>query len=140
MTFDELASRACPEPNTGRGYGVLRHGGSNVRAHRLSWQLSRGPLGAGVCVLHRCDTPACINPGHLFVGTQADNMADMCKKGRVKPGMGERHGMSRLLDAEVREIRSLYEQGMLQRTIAVRFGVTRGHVGRILRGQLRRSS
>lgn len=67
-----------------RGYGVLRIAGKNKRTHRLAYELSFGPIPSGLNVLHKCDNPACINPKHLFIGTQADNIKDMLNKGRGK--------------------------------------------------------
>jgi hypothetical protein len=83
------------EPNCGcwlwtagvckKGYGTFelpRHTGS-IGAHRLSWQLHRGPIPEGMHVLHRCDIPSCVNPAHLWLGTNADNVADRVKKRRT---------------------------------------------------------
>lgn len=64
------------------GYGSLKTGQTKVSAHRLSWQLHHGPVPPGQNVLHRCDNPRCVRPSHLFLGTQADNIADMLAKGR----------------------------------------------------------
>lgn len=68
------------------GYGVIRHEGKLVRAHRVSWEMNRGPIPEGKRVLHRCDVPFCVNPAHLFLGTQADNVSDMIAKGRENFG------------------------------------------------------
>jgi hypothetical protein len=70
----------------GKGYGDLMVGTHRTKAHRLSYELSRGPIPSGMCVMHACDTPACVNPAHLSVGTHADNCADMHRKGRGKYG------------------------------------------------------
>jgi HNH endonuclease len=68
------------------GYGVIgmRVPGAGRYAHRIAYQLAWGPIPPRLCVLHRCDTPQCINPLHLFLGTQAHNMQDMQRKGRGK--------------------------------------------------------
>ena len=63
---------------------MIRRGGTDrkVLAHRVSWEFANGPIPENMCVLHACDTPLCVNPEHLFLGTLADNMADKEKKGR----------------------------------------------------------
>jgi len=88
-----------PEPNTGcwlwdgyldgRGYGRLGKGGRSgglIGAHRFSWELCNGSIPEGLSVLHKCDIPICVNPEHLFIGTQQDNIDDMIKKGRHLEG------------------------------------------------------
>lgn len=70
-------------PTNNHGYG--RFGGSRY-AHRVSYQLAHGPIPPGMVVLHRCDNPPCVNPDHLSLGTQRDNVRDMVTKGRHNPG------------------------------------------------------
>lgn len=90
--------RSMPEPNSGchiwlgpqmklrNGYGNFICEGVQKRAHRAAWEFYRGPIPAGLHVLHRCDTPLCVNPNHLFLGTQQDNMKDKRRKGRAPSG------------------------------------------------------
>jgi hypothetical protein len=65
-----------------KGYGKLNRGTKTVYAHRLAFELRNGPIPDGLYVLHKCDNPPCINPDHLFLGTQADNVRDRDTKGR----------------------------------------------------------
>jgi hypothetical protein len=74
-----------------KGYGRFTFDGKRVLAHRAAYTLKCGPIPAGLHVLHRCDVPMCVNVDHLFLGTQADNMRDMCAKGRHNGPRGVTH-------------------------------------------------
>ena len=73
-------------PQVGRGYGKTSFNGKTQRAHRVSWELTYGPIPAGVFVCHKCDNPLCVRPEHLFLGTPLDNVRDMCAKKRQVSG------------------------------------------------------
>lgn len=102
----------------GCGYGLYRHG----RAHRYSWELAVGPIPADLCVLHRCDTPACVRPEHLFLGTRDDNMRD--RQAKRRHAHGERHPRAVLTEDQVRQARALRAAGTQIKVIAARFGIT----------------
>lgn len=99
------------------GYGTLKVGSRRdatrrtMLAHRKAWELMRGQIPPGSCVLHRCDNPPCCNPAHLFLGTQADNLADMHAKGRGRGPVGRRNSRARFNEMSVRVIRFLRAKG-----------------------------
>lgn len=131
-----------PEPNSGcwlwlgyldkDGYGnfsVNRE--TPIRAHRASYEFYKGPIPPDMLVLHKCDVPACVNPDHLFVGSQKENIADMHRKRRGPDRRGAKHPLSRLTEDDVRVIRESAEK---QNILALRFRVTQSHISRIKSG------
>ena len=114
-------TRYIPDPASGcwiwqgcrntNGYGYLTHRYKNYQAHRFSWIIHRGEIPQGMLVLHKCDVPLCVNPDHLYLGTYANNTADMMRKGRNGYGEGKKYlpGMqnpiAKLTDADVLWIR-----------------------------------
>ena len=130
-----------------KGYGAFcwrnEHGAQvQDRAHRFSYLLHYGAIPDGLFVLHRCDTPACVNPNHLFLGTKADNNADMVVKGRHVPGgthcglgkykRGENHHARKLTEDDIRAIRRDREIGMSFGQLSGKYGVAIGHIFRIV--------
>ncbi len=95
--------------NIGRG-SIGREGDHGmIRAHRAAYELFIGPIPEGMSVLHKCDNPSCVNPAHLFLGTQKDNIADMDMKGRRISVHGEHNFWHKLTSNQVRKIRALYQ-------------------------------
>jgi len=127
------------------GYGHLKVKGRTVLAHRVAYEVWAGPIPEGKHVLHNCpggDNPACCNPAHLWLGTQADNMKDMSRKGRVRGAAalkGEAHHSARINDAAARELIRMYAGGgHTFRQLGALFGISRQQAHRIVRGQRRR--
>lgn len=114
------------------GYGQIHVDGKRLLAHRFSWVLANGEIPAGMFVLHKCDNPPCVNPDHLFLGTQTENMADM--KSKLRGTNGERSTHSVLCAGDVGRIRDMLRCGALQREVANWFGVDRTTIGKIKRG------
>jgi hypothetical protein len=115
------------------GYGNFWLHGANTRAHRYSWSLHNGEIPIGLCVLHRCDNPSCVNPSHLFLGTSADNSRDRDLKGRT--ARHERHGSAKLKPRDIEYIRFFRSLGLEHKTIADMFFVCQATVSHILNGR-----
>lgn len=116
------------------GYGRPRVGGKRrMLAHRISWTLFNGRIPFGMFVCHACDTPACVNPDHLFLGTAGDNHRDMVLKNRQYHPKGQIHPNAKLNDNSVTVIKSLVSKGLSQSEVARQFGVTRKAVNHIIR-------
>lgn len=108
-----------------KGYGKLALGGQTRKwlfSHRVSWEIHNGPIPDGMHVLHKCDVTNCVNPDHLFLGTNADNIADRNRKGRQ--ARGETNAKAKLTKDLVEFIRILHSQGHTYAQLARRFGVT----------------
>jgi len=111
-----------------KGYGRINVNGINRIASRIAYKLFKPDFNRHLCVLHKCDSPSCVNPFHLFLGTTLDNNLDMVAKGRHNSGprpAGESHVHSRLTDKQVKAIR---EAEGTQREIAKRFNISQAVV------------
>jgi hypothetical protein len=104
-----------------------------VGAHRVSYEIEFGSIPDGLFVCHHCDNPECVNPSHLFIGTQLDNRRDAVKKGRT--ARGSKSASAKLNEADVRFIRFWVSLGYLQREIAKCFNVGQTTISAIVTGQ-----
>jgi len=104
------------------GYGEMTVRGKRIGVHRAAYELAHGPIPPGQMVLHRCDNPPCCNVAHLFLGTQADNMADKAAKGRA--ASRSRNGASRLAEGQYDDLERWAAAGVPQVAIADRLGVS----------------
>jgi hypothetical protein len=113
------------------GYGESTFQGRKMTVHRYSYTLAHGPIPAGKHVLHRCDVPTCVNPDHLFLGKDADNVRDKVSKGRE--ARGEMSASAKLTEEKVRAIRAEYWGGKRAQPsnaveLSAKYGVTRGTI------------
>jgi predicted DNA-binding protein (UPF0251 family) len=160
---ERFEAQFTPEPNSGcwlwtgaansRGYGYIMARGIRGMAHRFALERATGVRpSSNVYACHKCDTPSCVNPDHLFWGSQAENMSDMVRKGRKKglvgdanpmrydptiPARGERNGNVKLTDADVAAIRLGHQAGEGLKSLAAKYGVNRSHIWRITSGRNR---
>jgi hypothetical protein len=116
------------------GYGAFSIKNMTVYAHRVAWELRRGPIPFGMFVCHRCDNPGCCNPSHLFADTNAGNLEDMVAKSRQAKGEG--HGNHKLGWDNVFMIRLFAAAGESQRASAKRFGIHQTTIGRVVRKEI----
>lgn len=108
------------------GYGQINYRNQRYLAHRVCFELHFGPIPAGLHVLHKCDNRACVNPRHLFLGTNNDNIADMMSKRRNTHG--ECHPDAKLNATDVIRIREMWHAGTSTRALASLYGVSQGAI------------
>jgi len=137
----EEVESGCWEWRAGRlkdGYGKAFLGGHWL-AHRLAYTVLVGPIPEGLNVLHHCDNPPCVNPEHLFVGTQSDNMRDCVAKSRMRENSGEANPHAKLTVTQVVEIRARCRPGrgspVNQTRLAEEYGITQAQVSAIVLGK-----
>lgn len=125
------------------GYG---HWGPSInkrifhfKCHRFSWMATHGPIPSGLSVLHKCDVRRCVNPNHLFLGTQSDNLRDAESKGRMRRGTNPNpanRGSSKLTAEQVVAIKTRYATGdVSQQELADSYGVSQGCISWAVRGK-----
>lgn len=120
------------------GYGTIRdENRKGLTASRASWLIHRGEIPAGMYVCHRCDVRSCVNPDHLFLATNNENMQDMVAKGRQ--AQGERSGRHKLTAEHVTQARADHSAGQSGSALARKLGVSTSVMSRILRGLAWRS-
>jgi transposase len=118
----------CSYTNKGKTYGYFNFYGKIVTAHRFAWIMANAKdIPKGLCICHHCDNGLCVNPKHLFLGTQKDNVLDMVNK--------ERYGNSaKITKEQVREIYELYDNGLTIKEISKKFPISEGTIFKILSG------
>jgi hypothetical protein len=133
-----------PEPNTGcwlwagrhdsNGYGRGHFKNRTVQlAHRWSYIIAKGPITNNLCVLHKCDNPACVNPDHLYLGDQKQNNSDRDQRGRQKTKRGEDHKLAKLTEDSVIAIRALHNPKTYPtRKLSKMFGVSQRKIMDVL--------
>jgi hypothetical protein len=126
----------CKHP---KGYGQIGTSKDGVhitlKAHRFFYEHYKGSVPAHLCVCHVCDNPSCVNPDHLWLGTNKDNSQDMVKKGRNPNTAGTNNPNAKLTPAQVREIRESYIRGVTkQQDLADKYDIPQTQVSRIIRG------
>jgi len=119
---------------TRHGYGAMTINGVHTNAHRVSWIIHKGKIPEGLIVCHACDNRSCCNPDHLFLGTHKDNMQDMQKKGRKVTLKGGESNLSKLTETEVKLIVKDLAEGVQNKVISERFGVSPNAISSIRRG------
>ena len=126
--------------DNGTGYGKFYVGGEGnpqKYAHRISWIVENGDIPEGLFLCHKCDNPKCVNPTHLFLGTQSENMKDASRKGRCKPSYihGEACGRGKLKEEDIPIIKDMIRSGVSMNVIAKKYEVTKQSIFHIKTGR-----
>ena len=117
----------------GRRYGSFWLKGKSRVAHRISFEMFNGPIPLGKIVCHSCDNPKCVNPAHLWLGTNLENSRDMVQKGRMQDQKGVKGPNAKLSETQVKCIRHIASLGVHHKYIGMIFGISRGGVSRVVR-------
>jgi len=113
------------------GYGIIRNDdGKRVLGHRVAYEIMHGPIPDGLRCCHKCDHPWCVNPSHIFLGTDADNASDKAAKGRQC--LGEKNTRAKIKEEDVRSIRKQSRAGVASKELARQFGIGVSTVMRII--------
>jgi hypothetical protein len=133
-----------------KGYGLFHPKDHTMHAHRFSWVLENGEIPDSLLVLHKCDNPSCVNPKHLFLGTNKENMEDMTRKGRrvgIRLGksnfvaLGDKNPSTKIPDSEIHKIKTKYGSGSYTyRTLAHEYKVSISQIQKIVRGLQRKQT
>ena len=120
-------------------YGWFFYERGPIAAHRAAWMLFNGSIPVDSVVCHKCDNPSCVNPDHLFIGTQKENVEDMIQKGRkcmeISVRKSDGKPVRAILDAAtIQQIKAMRETGRSQQSIADEIGVSQGCISQLLRG------
>jgi hypothetical protein len=140
--WETIESRIMPVPECGcwlwtghsNVYGLIQENNKNVAAHRLIYEALVEPIPEGMLALHKCDTPLCVNPRHIFLGTQKDNVQDMFNKGRDNRLYGEKHHAAKLTNDEVVEIYKKKKGGAKTKDLAKEYNISQNQIRSIMSG------
>lgn len=117
------------------GYGKITINQKTVLAHRYSYQINIDIISDGLCVCHKCDNPPCVNPDHLFLGTNGDNMQDKQIKGRARCGIGSKQGHAKLNEQQVLEIKQKLKNGEKVKKLYEDYNVSQPAISNIKNGR-----
>lgn len=149
--YERFLSKVDPEPNSGCwlwnaaqtvfGYGQFWMADRDDRmAHRYSYEYHKGKIPDGLCVLHKCDIPSCVNPDHLFLGTHRENALDKVNKGRAKGNSGTGNHLSKLDETKADQARVAVKSGALIKDVARQYGVHASTISKVLSGKTWRAA